>query len=198
MSNVIINDTHLKDIANVIRIKNGSSTKYKPSEMSNAINELEEVTDYIDTSLIEDNENVNYLTVRLIKKLPYMDTSEVVNGSYMFSRFSGLEELQELDCSKMNNVSNMLASCLALKICGGFKNLGMAFLPTASANYTNYTLNLSNTILDHDSLMNVINKVYDIASLGVQPQSIVFGTANKNKLSEEELQILTSKGWSYS
>lgn len=37
MSNVVINDNHLKDIANAIRSKNGTDIKYKPKEMADAI-----------------------------------------------------------------------------------------------------------------------------------------------------------------
>ena len=42
MSNVVINDQHLKDIANAIRNKNGSVKTYKPIEMAPAINALTE------------------------------------------------------------------------------------------------------------------------------------------------------------
>lgn len=41
MANVIINDTNLTNIANAIREKNGGTTKYKPSEMANAILAIE-------------------------------------------------------------------------------------------------------------------------------------------------------------
>lgn len=37
MATVTINDTHLNDIADSIRNKNGTTTKYKPSEMASAI-----------------------------------------------------------------------------------------------------------------------------------------------------------------
>ena len=37
MSKVLVTDTHLTDIANAIRDKNGSTDTYKPSEMANAI-----------------------------------------------------------------------------------------------------------------------------------------------------------------
>lgn len=40
MANVIINDTHLTDIADSIRNKNGTNNKYKPSEMSSAIDNI--------------------------------------------------------------------------------------------------------------------------------------------------------------
>ena len=40
MANVIINDTHLTDIADAIRDKKGVSTTYLPSEMANAISSI--------------------------------------------------------------------------------------------------------------------------------------------------------------
>lgn len=40
MANVIINDTHLTDIADSIRSKNGTNNKYKPSEMASAIDNI--------------------------------------------------------------------------------------------------------------------------------------------------------------
>lgn len=41
MSNVIINDSHLTNIASAIRGKNGVNTKYKPGEMAKAISNIE-------------------------------------------------------------------------------------------------------------------------------------------------------------
>lgn len=196
MSIVTINDNHLKDIAETIRSKNKTSTKYKPREMASAINELEEVTNYIDPSLIDGNEANGYLLVRIIKKLPHIETSEVTNMSYAFSRFSALEELEEIDCSSVNNINAMFASCSSLVKMGGLKDLGKSFLPSASANNTNYTLNLTNTILDHDSLINVFNSLYDIASIGVKTQTIRLSSSLMGKLTAEEIQICTDKGWS--
>lgn len=40
MANVVVNDTYLKDIGKAIRSKNGKSTKYKPSQMANAISAI--------------------------------------------------------------------------------------------------------------------------------------------------------------
>lgn len=40
MSNVIINDTHLTNIANAIRSKNGKTTTYKPGDMAAAIQNI--------------------------------------------------------------------------------------------------------------------------------------------------------------
>lgn len=192
---------YLTDVASAIKEKKGDTTPILASEFDTEILNLpkgDDVSNYIDLSLINGYKTANYLVIRLITRLPYMDTSEVQNMSYMFSRFSELNNLQELDCSKANNVSTMFASCTALETFGGLKDLGKAFLTTASANYANYTLNLVNTILSHDSLMNVLNKVYDIASLGVQTQKIQLSSSLLNKLTAEEIAIATNKGWTVS
>ncbi|MDD7754008.1 MAG: hypothetical protein PUJ51_05820, partial [Clostridiales bacterium] len=52
--------------------------------------------------------------------------------------------------------------------------------------------------LTHDSLMNVINNLYDIKTKGVKPQQLILGSGNLAKLSEEELAIAQNKGWSVS
>lgn len=54
MANVIINDTHLNNIANSIRNKNGTNTKYKPSEMATAISEIT-TSENLSTELTEQN-----------------------------------------------------------------------------------------------------------------------------------------------
>lgn len=194
MANVIINDNHLKDIASSIRSKNGTDTKYKPKEMASAINELEEVKDYINADVAKDIDT-NYLLNRLIIRIPYIETSHMTNFSYAFQRCNNLVELQELDAGNATNLTSIFASCASLVKFGGLKDLGKSYLPTASANYSYYTLNLSNTDLDHDSLMNVINGLYDIASLGVATQTLQLGSVLIARLSSEEIAIATAKGW---
>lgn len=49
--------------------------------------------------------------------------------------------------------------------------------------------------LTHDSLMNVINNLYDIKSKGVKTQTLQLGNRNKAKLTAEEIAIATNKGW---
>ena len=44
MSKVLVTESYLTDIGNAIRSKNGGSTKYKPSEMANAINNIKNVS----------------------------------------------------------------------------------------------------------------------------------------------------------
>ena len=93
----------------------------------------------------------------------------------------------------------MFNKCTALTTFNGLKNAGKAFLTSQSANYYAYTINLSEcTLLTHDSLMNVINKLYDIATSGCNTQSLTLGSTNLAKLTAEEIAIATNKGWTVS
>lgn len=195
MSIVTINDNHLKDIANTIRSKNETENTYKPSEMAGAINELVRDDYYIDAEIAKDV-NSDYLLNRLVVRLPYLETSHMTTLSYAFQRCNRLIEMQELDAGNIINVNQAFASCSSLEDFGGLKDLGKAYLTTQSANYTNYKLNLSNaSALTHESLMNVINKLYDIASLGVQTQQVDLTGTSLELLTPEEIAIATDKGW---
>ena len=75
---------------------------------------------------------------------------------------------------------------------------------TKNNNY--YKLNLSAcTSLTHESLMNVINNLYDlnltydVANGGtLYTQSLQLGADNIAKLTAEEIAIATNKGWTVS
>ena len=138
--------------------------------------------------------NCSYLTT-----IPQLDTSNVTSMDYIFYGCNNLISIPQLNLSKVTNVKLMFSSCSALTTLGGFQNLGMAYDTSKSANYGSYTLKLSDSSeLTHDSLMNVINNLYDIKSKGCNPQSLVLGSTNISKLSAEELQICTERGWSVS
>lgn len=195
-------NNYLTDIATVIKAKNDDETPINASKFDEEINKLVRDDYYIDGELSKEIDT-NYFINRLIIRIPIVDTSRVANFSYAFQRCSNLVELQELDGGDMINVSQAFASCGSLVIFGGLKDLGKAYLTTATANYANYTLNLSNTILNLQSLINVIDGVYDIASLGIQPQTIVFGSKLLAILEESEegrqaLARLALKGWNAS
>ena len=119
--------------------------------------------------------------------------------SVLFHNEVLLKEIKKINFRKVINVSSLFISSYELTILGGFENLGEGYLTTASANNALYTLDLSYcTKLTHDSLMNVINDLYDIASKGVATQQLVLGSENLAKLTAEEIQIATDKGFSVS
>lgn len=157
-----------------------------------------------------------------IKKLPLIDTSDYTSFTQFCYGVGGLEEFPEIDTSngqrfyhfigdcpnikriprfnfgKANSISSMLYhgySPFNLDYMGGFENLGMAYNTSATENNNNYQLRIDFFKLTHESLMNVINNLYDIKTKGVKPQQLILGSSNISKLSAEEIAIATSKGW---
>lgn len=134
-----------------------------------------------------------------LQSIPQINTSNVENMGGMFNSCTRLITVPELDGSKCRNVGNMFSSCGRLESFGGLKDYGKAFLPTDGKNSTSFTLSFnSSNSLTHDSLMNVINNLYDIASAGVPQQTLQLGYRNLGKLTEEEIAIATNKGWQVS
>ena len=141
--------------------------------------------------------NSMYYQCHKLKKIPAMDTSSVT-GMYNMCYFCGeLTDVGMLDASSVTLISGAFGACSKLTNFGGIKDLGKAYLPDKGEYYNSYSLGLSDcTQLTHDSLMNVINNLYDIASAGCPKQKVVIGSANLAKLTEEEIAIATNKGWS--
>ena len=134
------------------------------------------------------------------------NTSKLTDIQSMFSS-CGVESLDisNFDLSKVSAVSSGTFSCSKLVNLRFGTNLGKAYT-RQSANYSTYTLTLSNCkLLTHDSLMDVINKLYDlnlsykVAEGGtLYTQKLVLGADNLAKLTEEEIAIATNKGWTVS
>lgn len=120
-----------------------------------------------------------------------IDTSNVTNMSYMFFT-ANCKNIPELDASKVNNIESILMNCFNLENFGGLLNLGKAYPDASIAEIYALGLQHSNN-LTHDSLMNAINKLYDISNKGTQIISL--GDTNKAKLTAEEIAIATNKGW---
>lgn len=120
-----------------------------------------------------------------------IDTSNVTNMSYMFYAAS-CKNIPELDASKVTNIQGILMNCTNLENFGGLLNLGQSYPATSIKEYLALGLH-NNNKMTHDSLMNVLNKVYDISNKGTQ--IINLGDKNKAKLTAEEIVIATNKGW---
>lgn len=138
-------------------------------------------------------------TMHALLEVPAWDTSTITNATSAYSNCSRLVKISLQDFSNVNAISGLLSNDRALTTLGGFKDLGKAYSTSMSANYSSYTLDLSPcTLLTHESLMNVINNLYDIASKGCNAQSLKLGSTNIAKLTEEEIAIATNKGWTVS
>ena len=139
-----------------------------------------------------------------LETLPSLDTSSGTSFYATFAYMNGLVTMPEYDLSSATDITNIINECRALINLGGFKDLGKAYLTSRSANYSNYTLNLQgkssspNNNISYASLMNVINKLYDIATKGCNAQKLILGSTLMAKLTAEEIAIANNKGWSVS
>ena len=145
-----------------------------------------------------------------LKSFPQFDTSKVTNFYNMLSKCVSLKELPRLDFSSAQDIRNITNGVYRYIKLGGFKDLGKGYDTSKSANNSDYALDISygstiespnslfSTDIDHDSLMNVINDLYDIANKGVKTQQLVIGSRNLEKLTAEEIAIATNKGFSVS
>ena len=151
-----------------------------------------------------DTSNVTYMGLMFyncesLKTIPQFDTSKVYNMNMMFSGCGSLTSVPQLNTSKLQYVSGVFSSCSQLENLGGFLNLGQAYPIGISTNNYSYKLDLTSCKkLTHDSLMNVINGLYDIKTKGCNPQGLALGATNLAKLTSEEIAIATEKGWNVS
>ena len=144
-----------------------------------------------------------------LKKIKFNE-KEIAEFTSATSMFANCEELDDLDMSnfdfgKVTQLQSMFAYTHGLKNFMSFKNLGKAYTQKAK-NYYAYNLNFNNaTNLTHDSLMSIINNLYDlnlsydVANGGtLYTQSLTLGSSNKAKLTSAEIKIATDKGWTVS
>lgn len=146
------------------------------------------------TNMVETFSNCNNLS-----EIPNLNISNVTNIARTFSACTKLTTVPELNCEKVNSLNNAFGACSSLTNLGGLLNIGQNYPLNSTADNYNLTIALvTSPKLTHDSLMNVINKVYDIATKGVATQKITIGNTNIAKLTAEEIAIATNKGWSIS
>ena len=164
------------------------------STMFSVCKNLEEIP-LLDTSNVT-NMHEMFGNCELLRTIPELNTVSVSSMPSMFINCSSIKDIPLLEASSVTNVWQIFDGCELLENLGGLKNLGQAYSTTVTANDGWYSLVLSKCpLLTHDSLMNVINNLYDIKSKGVKPQTLQLGDTNKAKLTVEEIAIATNKGW---
>lgn len=131
MSKVLVSESNLQDIANSIRAKNGSQETYTPSQMSEAIDEIQTgggkvilpngtrfrtsyISDFnflqdMDLSQITDASSMFYQCT-YITTIPLLDIKPT-NTSNMFNSCSNLTSIPLIDTSRVTACSNMFYSC---------------------------------------------------------------------------------------
>lgn len=181
-----------------------TSTATTMSKMCFNCEALKEIPD----TLVLDNvttANSAFYGCESIVLFPKLNTSKVTNFSVFLAECTALETVEEIDMQSATNVSQCFRNDKQLINIAGFTNIGKAYTQNAT-NYNNYKLDISSsTLLTHESLMNVINNLYDlnitydVANGGtLYTQSLVLGSTNLAKLTDEEKAIAINKGWSLS
>ena len=185
----------------IIKLRNpltveGTSAEYMFYQYP--LNELPQ----LDTSNVTNMSDM-FGSCRDLTTIPQLDTSNVTDMSNMFGDCHNLTTIPQLNGEKLTNIGYVFYKCNSLENFNGLINLGQAYLTTQSANYSNYKLILSDsTKLTEQSIINILNNLYDIATKGCNAQQVVLGSTNLAKLTSEEGQTAltnaTAKGWTIS
>ena len=121
-----------------------------------------------------------------------MDTSKVTNMRDMFSGCKSLVVRAPMETGLVTNTTRMFASCMSLVDVGGLTDLGKQ--PELT---TTNMFSLCDS-LTHDSIMNIINNLYDRKTAGYSVVDLPLGEENLNRISDEEKSIAINKGWTLS
>lgn len=132
--------------------------------------------------------------------IPQLDTTNVIRMAYVFGDCPNLTTIPQLNGEKLTYIYNAFYNCKNITDFNGLINLGQAYLTTTSANYSDYKLDLSySTKLTEQSIINILNNLYDIATKGCNTQTVTLGATNLAKLTSTEgqqaLASAQSKGW---
>lgn len=208
--------------ANVNVSSGGSSAKIKPTSISFS-DSTEETIDLsnIDMSIITRANSMFYNCSNLktilgidtsnvtsmyntfgncfnLLEIPQLNTSKVTTMESLFKECKSLTAIPEMVANNVVRVDNMYIDCNSLTNLGGLLNIGQSYSTSYSANNSDYELNLSAcTSLTEQSLINMLNGLYDIATKGCNAQSIVLGSTNLAKLTSEEGQQALTQAQNY-
>lgn len=137
-----------------------------------------------------------------ITALTLLNTGNVTQLNYAIYNVNSLVDLSEIDASSVVVCTQAIRSSSLVNF-PGFKDLGKSYLPTQSANFANYAIYLNYCPkLSEESLISILNNLYDIASNGCQTQKANLGSANLAKLTsdagQQAIANATAKGWTVS
>ena len=138
---VAVDTSSLENIANSIRLKNGLTTEYKPSEMASAIDNLPsggaDLSDYFTPTISAGASSSVSGVISMLKTIPedtvvsgtslsnafayfqgttipLLDTSNVTTMNSMFTKATNLTTIPLIDTSHVTNVGSMFQGCTNL------------------------------------------------------------------------------------
>ena len=130
-----------------------------------------------------------------LKSVPTLNTSDVVDMTNMFASCDNLTSVGILDASKVKEFEDVFDYCNELEDVGGFRNLGM---PPDFHRAVGKKVSFGRSPkLTKQSLLNIIYNLYDrYGNYGAgSERPIVFNYVSIEKLTDNEISIMTNKGW---
>lgn len=131
--------------------------------------------------------------------IPNMDISSATNfgsssyQSWLYSA-SAVKSIGILECDSITNIAYVFGGGVNYRIkhLGGFRNLGKksSVSGTNGSYFLDYAPNLT-----YESVMNVINLLYDRATAGLSVLTLKLHPNHLAMLSEDDIAIATNKGW---
>ena len=165
----------------------------------------------LDTSSVTDMSEM-FSHCESLTSIPQMDTKNVTSMYSLFEYCTSLTSIPQMDTSKVKDMGYMFNGCTSLTSIpllnmGKLSNMGYIFgfgtlnKLTDLGGFKDLKINASSYFLDRvpnatvESLMNVINNLYDLTANGLSGKTINFGTTNLNKLTDEQKAVAINKGW---
>lgn len=138
------------------------------------------------------NAQNNCNRVSNLEEFNLLETHKMTSLNYSFAYCPKLKKISAIQCESLNTLSLLFnESQPSLEDFGGFINIGKNI-----KNYTIYPVTVAKAPkLTHQSLLNIINGLYDISDRNINWLILQLGEDNYNKLTEDEIKIATDKGW---
>ena len=128
-----------------------------------------------------------------VKLTNFLNNTSYSSDSWLYN-CPKLQKIGVVDCDSVTNIIYFFgdSSKTYLTDFGGCRNLGKAssVLNTNNNHFMNYAPNLT-----YESVMNVINGLYDRASAGLSVLTLKLHANHLAMLSEDDIAIATNKGW---
>ena len=187
------------------------------NDMYGIFNSCESITTIplLNTSRVT-NANVMFQGCKSLVSIPRLDTARVQEMQYMFAGCENLVTIPQLYTLGVKYIGGMFRDCFKLKSLPelDFTNVlsaSLMFSASKSSDVPTYPeltdlggffhIKVDLSGLDEapnltvQSLMNVINDLYDFGLNGSTTRTLTLGTTNLNKLTAEQKAVATNKGW---
>lgn len=174
-------DGYNEVVVNVITGGGSEKINLKETGIKLGGSKFSTVPDYFDWTGITDLSRM-FDYCRGLTTIPQIDTSLVTDVSYLFYYCQTLKTLPLLDFSNVNNISNAFYNCSSLTNVGGFINLSVGFSLVDALSLT------------RESVLNIFN---NLATVTVNTYIYLHSNV-KARLTDDDIAIATSKGWTVS